>query len=133
MQNASTFSRGRIRETTEDICTRDEIDQRLKGVLVNWYDADLGHYIGRHRDSIEEMLVGAPIVTVSFGEPRLFRLRPWRNNAEKAEWDLVVENGSVVVIPFDTDLSFTHEVVRSRADRGKRISVTFRAFRTKLT
>lgn len=111
------------------VWARKEIDERLNGVLLNWYDADLGHYIGRHRDSIEDMLTGAPIVTFSFGEPRLFRLRPWRYS-ENTKWDFVVKNGSVVVIPFDTNLAFTHEVVRSRSDRGRRISVTLRAFRT---
>lgn len=52
------------------------IDSRLNGVLINWYDGSLGHYIGKHHDSTRNMVKGAPIVTVSFGQERTFRLRP---------------------------------------------------------
>ena len=45
---------------------RGNIDPRLNGLLLNWYDGRLGHYIGRHRDSIKHMIPGAPIVTMSF-------------------------------------------------------------------
>jgi len=55
---------------------RRAVDQRLNGVLLNWYDGEKGHYIGKHRDSIVSMIVGAPIVTLSLGEDRVFRLRP---------------------------------------------------------
>src|SRR5262245_32211378 len=30
---------------------RQNIDERLNGVLLNWYEAQQGHYIGPHRDS----------------------------------------------------------------------------------
>ena len=36
----------------------------------------LDHYIGAHRDSTASMIEGVPIVTVSLGEERAFRLRP---------------------------------------------------------
>ena len=52
------------------------IDSRLNGLFLNWYDGSLGHYIGKHRDSVVNMVEGAPIVTVSFGETRTLRLRP---------------------------------------------------------
>lgn len=54
------------------------IDERLNGLMLTWYDGSLGHYIGKHRDSTQNMVPGAPIVTISLGEARLFRLRPWR-------------------------------------------------------
>src|SRR5712691_1829832 len=36
--------------------TQENIDERLNGVLLNWYDGSLGHYIGRHRDSIKNLV-----------------------------------------------------------------------------
>ena len=51
------------------------IDAQLNGILLNWYDGSLGHYIGKHRDSTKNMIKGAPIVTISLGEERVFRLR----------------------------------------------------------
>ena len=56
--------------------SRSEIHDGLNGVLLNWYDGTLGHYIGKHRDSTTNMVSGTPIVTVSLGEARVFRLRP---------------------------------------------------------
>lgn len=102
------------------------IDPRLNGLLLNWYDGALGHYIGKHRDSTNNMIEGAPIVTISFGEERVFRLRPWK--AERGNKDFVVRNGSVMIVPYDTNQSWTHEIVKSKKLLGKRISLTLRAF-----
>ena len=104
---------------------RQAVDPRLNGLLFNWYDAAHAHYIGKHRDSTKGMLAGAPIVTISLGATRLFRLRPWRGAGMV---DLEVDHGSVVVIPYATNLVWTHEVPHRAADRGRRISITLRGF-----
>jgi alkylated DNA repair dioxygenase AlkB len=108
--------------------SRDAIDSRLNGLLLNWYDGSLGHYIGPHRDSTKNMVHGAPIVTISFGEQRLFRLRQWKAASATPPVDLEVTNGSVLVMPYATNQVVTHEVRPSARFRGKRISVTIRAF-----
>lgn len=105
--------------------SRTTIDERLNGALVIWYDADLGHYIGKHRDSTKHLVTGAPIVTISLGAERVFRLRPWRGRGFR---DFPTSQGRVFVMPFATNLAWTHEVPRRRRDVGRRISVTFRAF-----
>src|SRR5262249_21780011 len=101
------------------------VDSRLNGVLLNWYDAAHEHYIGKHRDSTVNMVEGAPIVTVSLGAARTFRLRPWRAEGKR---DLVAAHGSVFVMPFATNLAWTHEVPHFARDAGRRVSVTLRAF-----
>jgi alkylated DNA repair dioxygenase AlkB len=109
--------------------TQEAIDPRLNGVLVNWYDAALRHYIGPHRDSTVSMIEGAPIITISLGEERIFRLRPWRRrNAEP--FDFAAGDGAVFVMPYETNLAFTHEVPHFARYRGRRISITIRAFAT---
>ncbi len=102
------------------------IDSRLNGLLLNWYDGALGHYIGKHRDSTQNMIEGAPIVTISFGEERVFRLRPWK--VKRGYKDFVVKNGSVLIMPYQTNQSWTHEIIKSKKLLGKRISLTLRAF-----
>ncbi|MFO0840958.1 MAG: alpha-ketoglutarate-dependent dioxygenase AlkB [Gemmataceae bacterium] len=104
---------------------RETIDERLNGLLLNWYDGALGHYIGAHRDSMKGMCPGCPIVTVSLGEERVFRLRRWRG---EGSCDLAATNGSVIVLPYDTNQAYTHEVPRFARNTGRRISVTFRGF-----
>lgn len=101
------------------VCTQ------LNGILVNWHDGQLGHYIGPHRDSTTGLIVGAPIVTISLGEDRVFRLRPWKGQGFR---DFRAGHGTVFVMPYATNLAFTHEVPHGRRNRGRRISVTLRAF-----
>lgn len=102
------------------------IASALNGALVNWYDGARGHYIGAHRDSTKNLDAQAPIVIMSAGEARVFRLRRWRGDGRK--WDVLVEAGSVLVLPYQTNLVFTHEVPSSKRLTGRRISMTFRAF-----
>jgi alkylated DNA repair dioxygenase AlkB len=104
---------------------RAEIDARLDAILVNWYDAALGHYMGRHRDSTGGMVRGAPITTISFGEERVFRLRPLRGQGHT---DFIARDRSVFVMSYETNQAWTHEVPRARKYTGRRISVTLRAF-----
>jgi alkylated DNA repair dioxygenase AlkB len=101
------------------------IDGRLNGILINWYDGRLKHYIGKHRDSTKHMVDGSPIVTISFGESRTFRLRPWK---KKGYRDFPADDGKVFVMPYETNRKWTHEVLHATGSFGRRISVTARAF-----
>ncbi|MEM9906503.1 MAG: alpha-ketoglutarate-dependent dioxygenase AlkB [Cyanobacteria bacterium P01_D01_bin.44] len=102
---------------------KETIDARLNGILLTWYDGQLGHYIGKHRDSTQNMIEGAPIVTVSLGESRIFRLRPWQG---KGYQDFPVNHGTVFVMPYSTNLAWTHEVPASKKLRGRRIAIAKR-------
>jgi len=105
---------------------RSQIDPRLNGLLLNWYDADHGHYIGKHRDSTINMVAGAPILTISLGAERVFRIRPWK--AEGATHDIPTGNGTLIVMPYVVNLAWTHEVPHNAKAAGRRISITARAF-----
>lgn len=101
------------------------VDPRLNGLLLNWYDGECEHYIGKHRDSVKNLIEGTPIVTISLGEERVFRLRPWKG---KDSIDFAATPGRVFVMPWETNLAWTHEVPHHASRRGRRISVTLRAF-----
>ena len=104
---------------------QDSFDPRLNGLLLNWYDPSRKHYIGKHRDSTANMLPGAPIVTISFGAERVFRLRPWR---QPGFVDVAVPDGTVLVMPQETNQAWTHEVPHRESYGGRRISLTVRGF-----
>lgn len=112
-----------LRALLEWFC--EEIDARLNGLLLNWYDGSLGHYIGAHRDSTQGLIEGAPIVTLSLGEERVFRLRPWKGKGWR---DFTVGHGALLVIPWETNAAWTHEVPKFKRHQGRRISITARAF-----
>ena len=104
----------------------DSVDERINGLFVNWHDGILSHYHGKHRDSVKGLLLNTPIITVSLGEERVFRMRPYP--AGKPIKDFVLDNGDYVVIPWNTNQHWTHEVPRFVRYKNRRISVTMRAF-----
>jgi alkylated DNA repair dioxygenase AlkB len=71
------------------------------------------------------MIEGAPIVTVSYGATRTFRLRPWKGDGVR---DFEARDGTVFVMPYATNRAWTHEVPHNAKSLGRRISITLRAF-----
>lgn len=107
---------------------REYLDDRLNGLLVNWYDGP-SHYIGPHSDETEQLIPGSPIVTLSFGEPRVFRLSHGRGD-DRRVYDLPTAQGLIILIPWETNLVWKHSVPKSIKYQGRRISVTARAFQS---
>ena len=109
------------------------VDHRLNGLLLNWYAGKLGHYIGPHHDDTRQLFHGSPIVTISLGERRMFRLtREEKQNGRKTVVDkreFPVEPGSVIILPWETNLAWKHSVPHFARYRGRRVSITLRAFR----
>jgi alkylated DNA repair dioxygenase AlkB len=102
-----------------------EIASDLNGLLVNWYEPSLGHYIGQHRDSEKGLRPGSPIVMVSLGGDRLLRLR---SSGGEGRRDIAISDGTIVVIPWETNRAWTHGVPRLKRFIRRRISVTLRCF-----
>ncbi len=110
---------------------RQAVDPRLNGLLLNWYEGP-AHYIGAHHDSTRGMAAGAPIVTVSFGETRVFRLSRGSGAVRRVR-DFPAPAGTVFILPQDTNEVWKHAVPKSGRHRGRRISVTLRAFEAALS
>lgn len=107
---------------------RETIEQFLNGILMNFYEE--GHYIGPHQDDTRQLIQGTPIVTISLGEERIFRLT---QKKKKLKHDLVAGNGTVLVLPWATNKTWHHEVPHFKRYRERRISITLRAFQTAVT
>jgi alkylated DNA repair dioxygenase AlkB len=102
---------------------KNNIDIRLNGILVNWYDFSENHHIGAHQDSIVDLEPGTPIVTISLGSEMIFKLSGAIN--EKIQ----VKDRVVLVMPWDVNLSCKHQILKPQLKLGKRISLTFRVFK----
>jgi len=103
-----------------------DVHSDVNALLVNWYEGP-DHYIGPHHDTTRWMLPGAPIITISFGEERVFRLS--RGTGERGETrDFPATDGTVFVIPRETNDVWKHAIPKSARYTGRRISVTIRGF-----
>ena len=71
-------------------------------------------------------------MTISLGEQRLFRMTREENRGRKRivvqKVEIPVEQGSIVVLPWSTNLAWKHSVPHFARFRGRRISITLRAF-----
>lgn len=98
-------------------------------MLVNWYQNGL-HYIGKHRDSESQLETGAPIVSISLGASRKFRIRNYKTN--EIVQDVMMPHGTVLVMGGKFNTEFTHEVPKIGGKKGeavgRRINITFRRF-----
>ena len=102
------------------------VHEEHNGLLLNWYDGRLGHYIGPHKDDTRDMVVGAPIVTISLGEERIFRLSRSKTSRKR---DFPARDGTVFIMPYKTNQAWHHAVPHFARWRGRRISITIRALR----
>ena len=104
----------------------DNLKEPFNGFLLNWYTGDRKHYIGAHRDDTRDLVPDSSIVTISLGEERVFRMRPWRSRGFE---DIILGHGEFVMIPWATNKAWTHEVPHFQRYQERRISITLRVFK----
>ena len=101
-------------------------DTRFNYAIVNFY-RDGKDYVAAHCDDEVEIEQTRPIVTVSYGEARTFRIRDKTN--KKIVLDLKTGSGTVIAMYGENfQAHFTHEIAKQSANvvRSPRMSVTFR-------
>jgi alkylated DNA repair dioxygenase AlkB len=101
--------------------------------LVNWYE-DGSHYIAPHSDDESVMEKNAAgesvVVTISFGQSRLFRLiAKDPNNPDHMNYEMRLEPNTVLVMGGTCQSTHKHTIVKEPKVLGKRISLTFRIFK----
>lgn len=114
----------------------------LNGVLINWYDAADGDYIGSHSDNEAQLCTDAPIVSITWTSTdnhfRRFRLKP-KNSAGlfptfgEGPGIVSLRHGDALVMGGLCQKTHKHEImpVRKRISaesHGRRINVTLRRF-----
>ncbi len=99
-------------------------------VLVNYY-LDGSHYIGKHSDDERQLQKQSPVFSASFGQERIFRVRNKTDGSIVK--DIVMKNGTFLMMCGNMQQEFTHEVPRVAGKKGAllnpRINVTFRMFK----
>lgn len=99
-------------------------------VLVNWYPD--GHsYIGKHSDDERQLVPDSPIISLSLGAERKFRIRR-KGDKPDIILDLPLVNRKLVMMGGKMQKFFTHEIPKisgkKGSETGPRINITFRRF-----
>jgi len=94
-------------------------------ILVNWYENG-EHYIGSHSDDTRPLIPNSPILAISFGATRIFRLR--KKSDKSIIRDIPVINNMVLVMGNLFQKEIKHEIVKITG-KNSRISLTFRQFK----
>jgi alkylated DNA repair dioxygenase AlkB len=97
---------------------------RFNSVLCNLY-RDGRDAMGMHSDREPELGPTPVIASLSLGTPRRFRLRH-RKDKHRAAADLVLEDGSLLIMRGSTQQHYRHGVPREPAVTSPRINLTFR-------
>jgi alkylated DNA repair dioxygenase AlkB len=91
--------------------------------VVNSY-CENGDYIGPHTDKTKSFAEGSNVMTLSFGATRTMRLTNISNN--RIQEDIVLRPGSVILLSWNTNQEWKHEILPGKEDAGERISLTYR-------
>jgi hypothetical protein len=106
--------------------------------LMNWYHPE--HHIGLHSDDESKMDLSVPIMSLSWGGPRRFVLRP-KPHMHKAEvlvsplYEVLLQDGDLLIMGGKCQQEFKHEVPKLRKKDGlvvDRISWTIRCVKPSL-
>ena len=109
-------------------------DETFNFVLVNRYN-DGSDHISEHRDDERDLVPGASIAGLSFGQSRDFVLKHKDSrgkNAKRKDIQPVKINlghGSLLVMKHPTNCDWYHSVPSRKSAAGVRISLTFRRLR----
>lgn len=100
----------------------------FNGILLNIYP-DGKHYIGAHSDAEKDLCKCCPVVGISLGVDRKFRIRKINDelmNNGKKFLDIITKHGQVLVMGGDFQKTYKHEIPIESTVSGARISLTFR-------
>jgi alkylated DNA repair dioxygenase AlkB len=80
--------------------------------------------VAPHNDHLHILVEGFPIALLSLGATRRMSIRA--KPPERRGWNLDLEEGSLLVMSYETQLHYTHAVPKTKQPVGERISLAFR-------
>ena len=85
--------------------------------------------VGAHSDETRGLKVEAPIVCVSFGDMRVFRITPKKRKLCEKKLDVELHDGDLLIMGGPLQKTHKHQILKGKTGNdGNRISLTFRDF-----
>jgi alpha-ketoglutarate-dependent dioxygenase alkB family protein 2 len=92
-------------------------------VLINWY-RNGNDKLGPHKDDERDLTKGMPIISFTLGQRRRFVFHT--SNPLRKVGEIVLKNGTVLVMNPGTQKHYKHSIPEMKAATGPRWSLTFR-------
>ena len=80
--------------------------------------------VAPHSDHLDEIAQGVPIALLSLGATRRMTIRTKKAPSRRFHVDLI--GGSLLVMSYETQVHYTHGILKTREHVGPRISLAFR-------
>jgi alkylated DNA repair dioxygenase AlkB len=113
--------------TEELLLIKDKIEkasgQTFNSALLNYY-RDGNDSVGWHRDNERSLGTNPVIGSVSFGTPRTFHLRHYKDKKRKEK--IILTNGSFLLMAGNTQHHWLHSIPKEPLVQTGRINITFR-------
>lgn len=107
-----------IKEEIEDITK-----EHFTTVLLNYYRNERDSN-GWHADNEKELGIDPVIVSISFGEARMFQIK--HNTKKEIKQSLLLEHGSLLVMKNGAQIHYKHQIPKATQPKKPRINLTFR-------
>ena len=117
-------------------CVQSALGEAFNFVLVNRYN-DGNDHMGEHRDDETDLMKGAPIASLTFGQARdfVFKHKDARGkNAKRKDIGPVtvcLEHGSLLNMKHPTNSEWYHSLPVRKKVHGVRVNLTFRQMKVK--
>lgn len=117
-------------------CVESVVGVNFNFVLVNRYGNGNDH-MGEHRDDESDLIKGAPIASVTFGQARDFVFKHKDSRGKKATRKdirpvtVCLEHGSLLIMKHPTNSEWYHSLPVRKKAHGIRVNLTFRQMKVK--
>lgn len=96
-------------------------------VLVNWYHNGNDN-IGWHADNEKEIIPGSDVMTISFGQSRVFKIK--HNTDNTIAKNIPTQHNGFIIMGGSFQKEFKHSIPKTtkKTSQMPRVSITFRCF-----
>ena len=101
----------------------------FNSVLINYYRNGKDR-VAWHSDDEKELGKNPVIASVSLGAERKFKFRHKKYKANQLKHEILLQNGSLLLMSGPTQHHWLHEIPRTAKPIGPRINLTFRVIKT---
>lgn len=84
--------------------------------------------MGKHGDSVQQLVEGAPIYSYSYGVERDFVIEPRDPNSIEQKFTLTLGHNTCTVMSYDLQLHYLHSVPVRKRIKHPRVNFTARQF-----